>query len=472
MNVSQPVAGRSRDVNATRDFLQPVVSSNTEGASTSSPPSSPYAWKAAFLRRIWRPDGPLGKTASGVLTVLVENSDGDGRTWIGLRKLAAGAKIGNLRTVRHALATLVHGGWLRYTPQTWASLTAEQSAAGRQVPRRGDVGQAPHLYVVLDGEGNPVTPARQESRVPTRTGLAPTSDASNAERLDERDTLASTETPPASRAQESKGDWDWVDAWKLLVHAHAEKTKAVYGVAPLAPDLKRDQRKELAECLDGTAAELGAKLRERGVGRDVADVRLELAERVMKLYFKRDVEHLRKVKHALRDLPREFHARITEAMQAILRESYDAQPPRRTVELEQTTERRLAKKPAETAPPAPSEKPMSLHQINALARQTRASLEASTPKQEPPKRPEPPSTPPAKPVLPDWFAAELDPEQARRVAQRLEETPLAPSDALQAIEQSIGLPGAPRWGTVGPRPTKLRRPFKLQQPDGNGEGEV
>ncbi len=52
--------------------------------------------------------------------------------------------------------------------------------------------------------------------------------------------------------------------------------------------------------------------------------------RVMQLYFKRDNEHLRRVKHALRDLRREFHARITEAVQLMLRESQDTTKPRQT----------------------------------------------------------------------------------------------------------------------------------------------
>ncbi|HRI68965.1 MAG TPA: hypothetical protein PK156_32265 [Polyangium sp.] len=103
----------------------------------------------------------------------------------------------------------------------------------------------------------------------------------------------------------------------------------MYGLPPLAPDVKHAQQQALAECLEGAALDVQAKLRARtGIERSANDVQRELATRVMNLYFKRDNEHLRRVKHALRDLPREFHARITEALQMLLRDSHDAEKPR------------------------------------------------------------------------------------------------------------------------------------------------
>jgi hypothetical protein len=437
------------------------------------------------------------------LAVLWEHSDDDGRTWIGLRRLAAEAGLGNLRTVRNALGKLAQGGWLRFTPQTWASLTAEQNAARRPAPRRGDMGQATHLYEILDRRVKPTSPAPMGSPTPARPGLVWTSTPSSEGSADEtpeqncpggleqncpggpgakllhdpdpveltprkereeRVALVSPDTPHFSQARESQQGGAWLVAWNVLVHVHAEKTKGVYGIAPLPPDLKRDQCQAVAECLDGTALDLAAKLRDRGMEREFVQVRQDLAARVMTLYFKRDVEHLRRVKHALRDLPREFHARIIEAMQGILRESHDdAKLPRQTVVLEQEkpvtvkaekaatswAEMDAARRQAEQelgkifgAPLRPTSRPdlepkaekrvdVSLREIRDAASSApneRAKAEATP---ERPKAPEPP---------------------------RSQEREIAPP----TVQRSIGRPGAPRWGALGPTPAKVRRVSRLQ----------
>jgi hypothetical protein len=404
MNLSQAVAGGSRNVAPTRDFLSSLVNS----AKPDGP--SRNAWKFALNLRIWTKAGPKKGTARNVLAVLLWNSDEHGRTWLGMSALMEKTGFSE-RTVRKALDALAADGWIEVTAQTWFSLTAEQIALGQKVPRRGDVGHAPNLYRVLAGP-RPVT-----SQAPTRPGLTRTAGLSAEETplqkyrggLLQNDqggppadlppdpypsgsvsrtvseggsTPQPTDTHNFSKAQETKGDWSWLDAWNVVVQAHAEKTRAVYGVPSMPPDLKRDDRRALGECLDGTALELAAKLRARGIEREVVQVRQDLATRIMALYFKRDNEHLRRVKHALRDLPREFHARIIEAMQAILRENQEvARSPRQTVVLEDkpvVLEQRAQAVKTER----PTERPLSAQVTSSLARQALEMLGTATPKEE------------------------------------------------------------------------------------------
>jgi len=208
----------------------------------------------------------------------------------------------------------------------------------------------------------------------------------------------------------------WLETWNVIVEAHSEKTKAVYGLPPLPPDLKRAQQQALAECLDGAAADVAARLRDRtSVERNVRDVQRELVTRVMQLYFKRDNEHLRRVKHALRDLPREFHARITEAMQLMLRESHDLQKPRQPLPEMKFVE---TSKPIERPGAVPSE----AVQMNT-AHEARRLLE----------------------VLGGAVAS--DKSAMERVTDPVQQDKPIPGTRAGAR------PGAPRWGAVGPRPT-------------------
>lgn len=509
MNVTQPVAGRSRDVDAARAFFPVPVDIGTFDESSPTSSTSTYGWKFALQLRIWSGDGPKGNAARSVLTALIWSSDRTGVTWLGIRAIMKKSGLGNERTVRKAIRELAHAGWLRLTPQTWSSLTEEQRAAGRTAPRRGDVGQAPNLYMVLAGPCQMATP-----EVPIRPGLASTtvfpvdetprqicregqeqidqgrpganlpldpdplgSESMKKSEENEREALG---THDFSKAQEGKGDWGWLESWQIVVQAHVAKTTSAYGLAPMEPDMKRGDRKALADCLDGASAEVTAKLRSRGIERELVEVRRELAERAMARYFRNDTPHLRKTKHALRDLPREWHARITDAMQAILRESYDKQPVRRPVVLEheQTVERPRVEKPADFASSAPTVKPMRLEETTAWAQNVQKLLEAQAPKDvHRPKFAEPaapPSTPRAKPVLPDWLVAEMEQEHTRKQAQNSPKTP-EPSksqdhpDESETIERTIGRPGAPRWGTLGPLPMRIRR-VSRHQPEGTGEG--
>jgi hypothetical protein len=298
----------------------------------------------------------------------------------------------------------------------------------------------------------------------------------NESEQSERSALGTHDLLKASQGE--KGDWAWVESWDLLVQAHGAKTKGSYGVGPMPPDLKRQDRKALGECLDGASTEVAAKLRARGMERELGQVRRELAERVIALYFRNDTPHLRKTKHALRDLPREFHARITDAMQAILRESHDKQPSRRVLEeqvvrvareLSSSTAGENAQKPAEIAKAAP----MPLHEITAMVQKTREILEVSPTKQPRPKPAAEPMTPPSMPArsksaLPDWFVEELNREQASKQAQKAPETPQDLPSASQTIERPLGRPGAPRWGSLGPRPAKVSSVRHV--PENPGEG--
>lgn len=466
MNVSQPVAGRSRNVESARSFFPVPANSASSDESSAHLPTSAHGWKWTLHLRTWSTEGPKGNAARSVLTVLLWNSDGTGRTWLGIPAIMSKSGIGNERTVRKALEVLTSGGWLQLTPQTWSSLSAEQLAVGRQAPRRGDVGQAPNLYTVLAGPQTSTpkastrpgltrttgNPAEQTPRQICRGGqeqiyrggpganLPPDPNPSGSESLKVSEGATSApSTHHFFQAQETKGDWGWLDAWNVLVQQHAEKTSAVYGVAPLPPDLKREDRRAVAECLDGTAAELAATLRARGMARELVQVRHELAARVVALYFKRDNEHLRRVKHALRDLPREFHARIIEAKQAILRESHDAKVPRRTPELEQPARDVKAETAAKLTKSESAEKPSAESMPSNTAREARKLMEAlgGAPSQkEPPTRP----------------AAPLHVEPA---AQDVADTALA-------VPRLVGRAGAPRWGALAPTPTKLRRVSRLQ----------
>lgn len=546
MNLSHAAAGRTRSVEPGVFSLDSVTHA-TKSEATPNPPSSPYAWKYALKRRIWAHEGPRGIYASRLLEALIDEfADADGRAWPGIQSLLYWTKIKTERTLQKALDELVRGRWLRIVPQTWESLTKVQTAAGKRTPRRGDAGQATNLYIVLDGYGREFT-----SKVPGRPDLARTSkDESRVENTseshlqkdigghpqkDSREPPANLHPDPdhmedlsreesaerAPRVEQSthifskspQKDAVKLEAWDVLVEVHAEKTKAVYGLPPLPPDMKHDQREVLAASLDGAAVEVQAKLRARtGTERELPEVRRELAARTMNLYFKRDNEHLRKVKHALRDLPREFHARITEAMQQLLRESHDATPPRR-VQIEQPTERiESADKPVEIALQKQHEEPNmrvdsvdkpvevvkpKVHERAAqqLPAPTNTALEArrivealnAKPQQElfkPSKSETPEIALSKKPAVSEQVhdkpaqdkLAQDKPTQGKFVRDKpsnksfeqkqfegktFEDKPSPRLPRTPPVERPLGRSGAPRWGAIGPRPTKVRRVSKL-----------
>ncbi len=459
---SRTAAGRSRSADEDA-FLRPPVVHTTGNDSGSSSTASPHAWKRALQEKIWSPDGPKGLAARSILSLLLWHADANGRVWLGIQAIASKTGAGSLRTVRNALDALARDGWLQSSSQTWATLTAEQTAAGRPVPRRGDVGQAPNLYVVLDGQANatrsrpglvraaiqPPTPGqngqggprqkcRGEPLADLHHDLDPKGSRSKIVSA-ERETRVGKGTHIFSKVHDE--NVQWLEAWNVIVETHADKTKSVYGLPPLRPDIKREQQQALAECLHGAAVDVRAKLHARsGLERSLSDVQRELATRVMNLYFKRDNEHLRRVKHALRDLPREFHARITEAMQMLLRESHDAEKPRQTRRETQFIE---TNKPTVLPTPAQSEAAQVI-----TAREARRLLEtlSGTPSREEVA---------SRPSLEREQPTRLRHETREILHHASQDKPIV-QDKPIAETVVTTRQGAPRWGAVAPRHAKVR----------------
>jgi hypothetical protein len=547
MNLSHAAAGRARSVEPGVFSLDSVIHA-TKSEATPNPPSSPYAWKFALARRIGSAEGPSSVHARYALRILIDHSDADGRTWLGIQALLTNTAIKTERTMRKVLDKLVRGGWLRIAPQTWTSLTAEQAAIGRTLPRRGDAGQAPNLYVVLDGRGREACLEGRSRPGIVRTSKTMSSTENTRESLRQNDmgSLRQNDTgePPANlhpdpdhledlsneesaervpRVEQSTHIFSKspqmeavrLEAWNVIVEVHAEKTKAVYGLPPPPPDLKRDQQQVLARLLDDAAVDVQAKLQARtGVEHKLPDVRRELAVRTMSLYFKRDNEHLRTVKHALRDIPREFHARLIDARQHLLRESHDATLPRR-VQIEQPTERtESADKPVEitrqkqhleprecvesadkpvdvvalktperTASPSPPGLANAAPQFRRMLETLNAppspqdflkSSKPETPDISLPKRPAVSEQAQDKPVQeklaqdkPTQGKLSKDKpvhksfEQKQFEGKTFEDKPSPTMPRTPPVERPLGRSGAPRWGAIGPRPTKVRRVSKL-----------
>jgi hypothetical protein len=147
--------------------------------------------------------------------------------------------------------------------------------------------------------------------------------------------------------------------------------------------------------------------------RSEIDVQRELAERVMRLYFKHDSEHLKRVKWALRDLHRELHARLVEAMQLLLRESHETTPSPRVA----------PDKPAQVVRVKPVEQQVLPLANNAREAQRIIEMLAGPSVQEMPcKRREERvarAVKRTKPALPDWLVAELERERTERVQNEL-----------------------------------------------------
>jgi hypothetical protein len=539
MNLSHVAAGRARSVEP-GVFSRESVGHATKSEAPPNPEPSPYGWKYTLKKRIWKHEGPRGIYASRLLEALIDEfADANGRAWPGIKSLLYWTKVKSERTLQKALDELVQGGWLRIVPQTWTSLTVVQTAAGKRPPRRADAGQATNLYIVLDGYGREAA-----FNTSQRPGLARTSnDASNVEITREsppqKDIGGQPQKdiggPPANlhpdpdhiealskeesaeraapvdqsthiSSKHHSVNAEKLEAWDVIVEAHTEKTKAVYGLSPLSPDVKRDKQQEIAKSLDEAAVDVQAKLQARtGVEHKLPEVRRTLAARVMELYFKRNNDHLRKVRHALRDLPLEFYARLIDARQLVLLESHDATPPRR-VQLEQPSERiESVDKPVEIPQKQPPEEPIArvesvdkpvevvglkVHErvtqkppapTNGAieARRIVETLNAKQQQEElfkSPKAAPPESDQPTRLALREWMRAELEqarasvdkPAQDKPSAHEREQDKPRPAKVEQDkpasnphVERPLGRPGAPRWGAIGPRPTTARRTVKL-----------
>jgi len=511
MNISHAAASRTRSVESGAFFPERVSHTTTNDPRLPSSPS-PNGWKFSLVDRVWEDGGPASVQARAVLAVLIRCADQDGQAWPGIRTLMRKTQIKTERTLQKALDELVRGKWLRIVRQTWASLTDVQTTAGKIAPRRGDIGQATNLYLVLDGRGRPAAPQALLGPGLARTSNGPSTDEATLPQNDRgglpqndrggppanlhpdpdhngsipeeesAEPVASVPAPDTHISSEiRKKSGVNLEAWDVLVEAHVEKTTAVYSLPPLRPDLRREQREDLATALDGAAAEVRAKLHARtGVEQAFVDVRRDLANRLIHLYFKNDSAHLRRVKHALRDLPREFHARLTEAMNAALRESIDATPPRRAlvvpasdpvvhtdkpVEIEPktkpestTTRVESADKPTEVALPKPPERVVHAD-VARGARGLLEALKASTPETKKPEEP-------AKTAFVKLEEAQVSEDKPPKGAGEQDKPESMPSrtfeqqlsedkpESTSRQERPLGRSGAPRWGAIGPRPTK------------------
>lgn len=514
MNISHVAASRSRSVES-RAFSSEDVSHKTENERSTDPPVSPLAWIRPFRTRLLDGETKHGKSETWVLVKLLEHVDRDGRAWVSIETIAKGARL-TPQTARKALHTLEKTGWLLINPHSWTTLTKEQAALGRKPPRRGDVGQATNVYVILDGNGNlacnqtrpglarvepliaspansPTTPSQKQEGGPSQKqeggplskligDLAPSEDRSMKVSVER---VPSIDTSTHNFTKSPKTEDGNLEAWNVIVEVHAEKTKAVHGLPPLPPDLKREQRQALADLLDGAVLEVRATVRERtGIEREFGEVRRELIKRAMNLYFKADTPHLRRVKHALRDLPRDFHACLSEARQTFLRECHDAAQPRRTP-LGNPHERVVSvDKPAEITPQerhkepelAPVDKPREAASSNTAV-EARRLLEVLSAQLQPSEtskfeRPKIPAI--SRPIVTDTDTQRADkPVQDKPVQdkqsssdtisfeqKRFEDKPAQDKPASR-FDRPLGRTGAPRWGSIGPRPTKVRDVKKL-----------
>lgn len=534
MNISRESASRSRSGEscAFSDF----VSRQTAIAASTDPPASPKAWIRPFRTRLLTEETDLSKSEVWILTTLLEYVDPDGRCWPSLDTIAQGARL-SLQTARAALQTLEINGWLSIDPHTWTTLTQEQAALGRPIPGRDHGGQAPNLYVVLDGthhlacnparlrlarvallsaspansqggpcekpEGGPYEKPKGEPLVKVTDDLDHSEDRSKKVSVEQ----VSNDTHTFSKSQ--KTDEGALEAWEVVAKAHDEKSISVHRVGSDDLGIKREIKCAVAKCLDGVALEVRATIHARtDIARDFADVRLELAKRVMALYFANTADHLRKTKHALRDLPLEFRARLIEARQALLRESHDAAEPRRPALESSPTNRVSSDKPAEIQPlernsareltsTAKPREGMSASTVveakrvlEVLAGLTKPELVRPSTEQPPPRKPTPTEEkreaqahvdtdkPTQDTPLPgssrtQSFEQQSFEDKASRVAHPEKPTKSAAIRAADEEldqdkptnsphgERPLGRSGAPRLVSIGPRPIKVREVKKL-----------
>jgi hypothetical protein len=253
-----------------------------------------------------------------------------------LETLAREAGV-HVQTARRTMAALsLARRWLAAARMTWRELTAYCRAAGRPLPRRDHLGCGPYLWTVLDGEGRPAsefgvaTPRPGPVRTRPREAASPEAPSDEASAPAEGASPAPASSAPSAPSSADNGTPEAEAAWVELVEAHAKRAEAVYGLRPPRPAVSSEQKRTMAEQLAAAAVTLAARMRERtGADVDAADVRPQLAARVVALYFKREGTggYLRRERHPLRDLSREIHARVTEAMEALLREHVEAAPP-------------------------------------------------------------------------------------------------------------------------------------------------
>ncbi len=353
MNLSQAVAGGSRNVHATRDFPLPGDSSLKNSKASSALP-----WKPAIFGRI---RAALRGARHHVMEALVRLSGPDGQCWVSMDTLAKTAQV-NVKTARkhvHALVQL--GAFLRTDAMTWSQLCANRRAAGRTVPRTDNDRTAPYLFTILDGLGrraSELPEAERGQRLATRFGRPPrraqgdrrhvvsepkTSGLARHEGYqirqarglpnqvtelpDPSDQEMSVLVPQAEPNEEqhtssvssSTGEGEaWKVAWEGVLAAYAKHYTHVYGAAPTSPKrLTQNDPREAGEHLISKSKMLAERL-----ALLEQDALATLTDRTLDIWLARkgSKNFLERAAHPLWALLEELPARANEAFTALVRE--------------------------------------------------------------------------------------------------------------------------------------------------------
>ena len=513
MNLSQSVADRSRNVNATRDFSHlredsshlrddsnlPRDDSSRKDAGISSAPVVTLPWKPAIFGRI---RAGLRGARHHVMEALVRLSDAtDGTCWVSMETLAREARV-DIKTARkHVHALVKVRGFLTAESMTWAQLCAHRRAAGRRVPHQDNDRNATYLFTVLDGVGRRgcdlpeaergqhfgarwgrpprraqgsrrrVTPEPKTSDLARHEGyqiwqsrglpnLAPelSDDPSDQEMsvlVPTSGTDAEQHTSLVSSSSEEGETWRL--AWDEVHAAYAKHYRRVYQATPKTPRrLKAEDPKEAGEYLTEKARGLAVRL---NVPQQEA-VRM-LADRALWRWLdgKGSGGFLERAGHPLWAFCEEVQGRVNQAFKALVREHVAS------------TKAQIAEKTPQTT--------ASWAEIDAARRQCmeKLGLNSDAPSRQisrPDLHPEPEK------------AADVSRSEIRRV-ERLIERPVerpverlierperskAPApplprrnEALPPLPRPESVRSGPRWGEVDHRPVRVRRTWTTESTD-------
>ena len=522
MNLSQPVAGRSRNVNATRDFCHlredsglPQEDSGPKDARTSSAPVVALPWKSAIFGRI---RGALRGQRHHVMEALVRICDAtDATCWVAMETLAREARV-DVKTARKHVHSLVKaGGFLKAESMTWAQLCAHRRAAGRRVPHQDNDRNAPYLFTVLDGVGRrgcdlPETERGQHfgarwGRPPRRAqgdrrrassepktrdlqrhegyqiwqgrglpNLAPelSDDPSDQEMSVLVPTSGTDVEQHTSLVISSKGgDETWMRAWEGVLGAYAKHFQRVYEAPPMTPrGLKANDPREAGEHLTSkarTLAELLTVLEQ--------DALAMLTDRTLAIWLDRkgSKDFLARESHPLWALLNELPARTNQAFKALVQEHKAKSAP----------------KQAEPKPVKRAETPADLLEHIRAAREANQFVQTlgtttgdfvSRPSAQPtPEKPAEVSRPerridastapnesvkaePQRNEASSDKPVEMQDEPAVMPERSKAPRPALPrrNEALPAFPRPESVRSGPRWGEVDHRPVRMRRTWAME----------
>jgi hypothetical protein len=503
MNLSQTVAGRSRNVYAARDFSHPRDDISTQGASTSNASSVALPWKSAIFGRI---RAALRGPRHHVMEALVRLSDAtDATCWVAMATLAREARV-DIKTARkHVHALVKVGGFLRTESMTWAQLCAHRRAAGRNVPRTDNDRNAPYLFTVLDGLGrraSELPEVERRQRFSTRWGQPPRRAQGDRRRVDSEpktsdlvrhegyqiwqargvpnlvpdlsddptDQEKSVLVPQAGTGTEehtflvisSTGEGEQgLEAWKAILEAYGKHYVRVYEATPTTPrGLKPNDPREAGDYL----AEKAGVLADRLTLPKHEAVR-SLADRTLAIWLDRKGTggFLTRESHPLWALCQELPARVNEAFKALIQEHKATSSP----------------KQAEQMPVKRAEKPVNLLEHIRAAREANQFVQGlgtvsgdfiSRPSVQPmPEKPVNVSSPEIREVAspaPNESAKD-DATSERPKAAR----PAHPRriEALPKLPRPESKRSGPRWGEAGPRPARMRHTRAMESTEHNAE---